>query len=308
MSNKSNRMEDSKRTKELNTYCALMNKDKNYDLFISHASEDKDAIVRPLATLLERFSVRVWYDEFSLQLGDSLTASIDKGLQESRYGLVVLSKAFLSKRWPEYEYRSLMTREIEGERVILPLWYDVTKEEVKNFSLYLTDIMALTVSKTNFGKIVPAILKVVRPDIYQERRMQGVLRKAVEDGTKKVVKMSEIKRATTKQSKLTKQQLIRSKAVYYGIGRHLKRNFDDYVDQYELDIVPERELQSWEIMNACYLEMLERHADATDRDREDYFKVLVALSVGWSEVKGIQLSDDEIRELVALWEENYYEF
>lgn len=308
MSNKSNRMEDSKRTKELNTYCALMNKDKNYDLFISHASEDKDAIVRPLATLLERFSVRVWYDEFSLQLGDSLTASIDKGLQESRYGLVVLSKAFLSKRWPEYEYRSLMTREIEGERVILPLWYDVTKEEVKNFSLYLTDIMALTVSKTNFGKIVPAILKVVRPDIYQERRMQGMLRKAVEDGTKKVVKMSEIKRATTKQSKLTKQQLIRSKAVYYGIGRHLKRNFDDYVDQYELDIVPERELQSWEIMNACYLEMLERHADATDRDREDYFKVLVALSVGWSEVKGIQLSDDEIRELVALWEENYYEF
>ncbi len=39
-------------------------------------------------------SVRVWYDEFSLQLGDSLTASIDRGLQESRYGLVVLSKTF----------------------------------------------------------------------------------------------------------------------------------------------------------------------------------------------------------------------
>ena len=75
--------------------------DKKYDIFISHASEDKDAIVRPLVTILERLSVRVWYDEFSLQLGDSLTASIDKGLQESKYGLVVLSKAFLSKRWPE---------------------------------------------------------------------------------------------------------------------------------------------------------------------------------------------------------------
>ena len=98
--------------------------DKKYDIFISHASEDKDAIVRPLATILERLSVRVWYDEFSLQLGDSLTASIDKGLQESKYGLVVLSKAFLSKRWPEYEYRSLMTREIDGERVILPLWQE----------------------------------------------------------------------------------------------------------------------------------------------------------------------------------------
>ena len=282
--------------------------EKKYDIFISHASEDQDALVRPLATILERLTVRVWYDEFSLQLGDSLTASIDKGLQESRYGLVVLSKAFLSKRWPEYEYRSLMTREIDGERAILPLWYDVTKEDVKNFSLYLADIKALSISKANFGKILPAILKVVRPDIYQERRMQGVLRRAVEDGTKKLVKMSEIKRATSKQSKLTRQQLIRSKAVYYGIGRHLKRNFDDYVDQYELDVVPERELQSWEIMNACYLEALERHSNATDRDREDYFKVLIALSVGWSEVKDVQLSDDEIDELVALWKENYYEF
>ena len=56
------------------------------------------------------------------------------------------------------------------------------------------------------------------------------------------------------------------------------------------------------------LEVLERHANATDRDREDYFKVLIALSVGWSEVKDVQLSNDEIEELVALWKENYYEF
>ena len=153
---------------------------------------------------------------------------------------MVLSKAFLSKRWPEYEYRSLMTREIDGERVILPLWYDVTKEDVKTFSLYLADIMALPISTDNLGKIVPAILKVVRPDLFQEMRMRGVLRKAVNEGIKRVVKISEIKSATTKQSKLTKQQLIRSKAVYYGIGRHLKRTFDDYVDQYELDVVPER--------------------------------------------------------------------
>lgn len=282
--------------------------DKKYDIFISHASEDKDVIVRPLATILERMSVRVWYDEFSLQLGDSLMASIDRGLQESRYGLVVLSKTFLSKKWTDYEYRSLMTREIDGERVILPLWYDVTKEDVKSFSLYLADIMALPISRAYFGKLVPAILKVVRPDIYQELRMQGVLRKAIAEGIPKLAKMSEIRSATTKQSILTKQQLVRSKAVYYGIGRHLKRSFDDYVDQYELDVVPERELQSWEIMNACYMEMLEHHAEATVRDREDYFKVLLALSIGYSELEDVQLSDEEIEELAALWKENYYEF
>lgn len=282
--------------------------DKKYDVFISHASEDKDVIVRPLAIIFERLSVRVWYDEFSLQLGDSLTTSIDKGLQESRYGVVVLSKAFLSKRWPEYEYRSLMTREIDGERVILPLWYDVTKEEVKNFSLYLADIKALPVSKANFGMVVLAILKKARPDMYQEVRMRGALRKAVDEGAKRMVKRSEIKVSAIKQSKLTRQQIIRSKAVYYGIGRHLKRTFDDYVDQYELDVVPERELQTWEIMNACYLEMLEHHANATDRDRDDYFKVLMALSVGYCEIEGVQLSDAEIEEIVTLWKENYYEF
>lgn len=282
--------------------------DKKYDVFISHASEDKDVIVRPLAIIFERLSVRVWYDEFSLQLGDSLTTSIDKGLQESRYGVVVLSKAFLSKRWPEYEYRSLMTREIDGERVILPLWYDVTKEEVKNFSLYLVDIKALPVSKANFGMVVLAILKKARPDMYQEVRMRGALRKAVDEGAKRMVKRSEIKVSAIKQSKLTRQQIIRSKAVYYGIGRHLKRTFDDYVDQYELDVVPERELQTWEIMNACYLEMLEHHANATDRDRDDYFKVLMALSVGYCEIEGVQLSDAEIEEIVTLWKENYYEF
>ena len=67
-------------------------------------------------------------------------------------------------------------------------------------------------------------------------------------------------------------------------------------------------MQSWEIMNACYLEMLERHADATPRDRGDYFKVLLALSIGYKELENVQLSDGEIEELLALWKENYYEF
>ena len=78
---------------------------KKYDLFISHASEDKDSLVRPLAILLERLSVKVWYDEFSLKLGDDLSLSIDRGLQASRYGLLILSKSFLAKNWTDYEYR-----------------------------------------------------------------------------------------------------------------------------------------------------------------------------------------------------------
>ena len=285
-----------------------MMEDKKYDLFISHASEDKDEIVRPMATILERLSVRVWYDESSLQLGDSLTASIDKGLRQSRYGLLVLSKAFLGKNWPDYEYRSLLTRQIDGESVILPLWYDVTKEEVKAYSLFLTDIKGLAVTRDNMNVVIPAIVKVVRPDIWLEVRMRSVLRKAVDEGTPKAVERSDIKPQTERQSKLTKQQLIRSKAVYYGIGMHLNRSFDDYVEQYELDFVPERELQSWEIMNACYLEMIERHGEATEADKKDYFRSLIAISIGMKSISNVQLDSSEIEELISLWKENYYEF
>ena len=59
-----------------------------WDLFASHASEDKETFVRPLAVLLGSLGVRVWYDEFALTLGDSLSESVDKGLARSRYGLV----------------------------------------------------------------------------------------------------------------------------------------------------------------------------------------------------------------------------
>ena len=282
--------------------------DKKYDLFISHASEDKDEIVRPMATILERLSVRVWYDEFSLQLGDSLTASIDKGLRQSRYGLLVLSKAFIGKNWPDYEYRSLLTRQIDGESVILPLWYGVTKEVVKAYSLFLTDIKGLAVTRDNMNVVIPAIVKVVRPDIWLEVRMRSVQRKAVDEGTPKAVERSDIKPQTERQSKLTKQQLIRSKAVYYGIGMHLNRSFDDYVELYELDFVPERELQSWEIMNACYLEMIERHGEATEADKKDYFRSLIAISIGMKSISNVQLDSSEIEELISLWKENYYEF
>lgn len=283
---------------------------KKYDLFISHASEDKDSLVRPLAILLERLSVKVWYDEFSLKLGDDLSLSIDRGLQGSRYGLLILSKSFLAKNWTDYEYRSLLSRQIDGERVLLPLWYGIDKEDVKQYSLYLAGIKALPVSLGNFKSVIPSVLQVVRPDIWREMRMRAVLRKSVAEGRLEVMKLSDIKKATTKQSKLSSQQIVRSKAVYYGIGKHLHKDFEEYVGDFELDVVPERELQTWEIMNVCYLEMLDRHPDATETERMDYFKLLLAFSysMGGGFLPKTTLDEALIKELFELWEKNYYEF
>ena len=71
--------------------------DRTFDVFISHASEDKDAIVRPLAIALQQHGLEVWYDEFELRIGDSLRRKIDKGLAHSRFGVVVLSQYFFAK-------------------------------------------------------------------------------------------------------------------------------------------------------------------------------------------------------------------
>jgi TIR domain len=141
---------------------------KKWDVFISHASEDKDAFVRPLATALQTLEVSVWYDEFSLRLGYSLARSIDKGLAESRFGIVVISPDFIRKRWTEYELRGLVQREIyEEDRFILPIWHGVTKEQVMQFSPSLADKVALDTAKLDAQKISIQILREIRPDIYR---------------------------------------------------------------------------------------------------------------------------------------------
>lgn len=98
----------------------------------------------PLAQALSGTGFRIWFDQFELAVGDSLRENIDRGLRGSRYGIVVLSRSFIAKRWPQYELSGLLAREIAGRKVILPVWRDLTKEDVLAFSPSLADKLALT--------------------------------------------------------------------------------------------------------------------------------------------------------------------
>ncbi len=135
---------------------------KKHDLFISHASEDKDDFVRPLAAALTRLGLEVWFDEATLKLGDSLRQSIDNGLANSRYGVVVLSTAFFAKNWPQYELNGMVAREMSGVKVILPIWHKVTKDEVLRNSPSLADKLALNSSMYSVAEIAEKIAAVVR--------------------------------------------------------------------------------------------------------------------------------------------------
>lgn len=130
-----------------------------WDFFISHASEDKDGFVRSLALELGKAGYKVWYDEHTLKLGDSLRRSIDKGLSSSKYGIVVLSKHFFKKDWPQKELDGLTAIELIGKKVILPIWHQIQKEDVIKFSPTLGDKLAITSDKP-LDVIVKSIIEV----------------------------------------------------------------------------------------------------------------------------------------------------
>jgi len=144
-----------------------------YDAFICHASEDKDDFVRPLAAELEDRDFRIWYDEFELSVGDSLRESIDRGLRESAYGIVVLSEAFFDKEWTQYELNGLVARETSGEKVILPVWYNVGKEEITDYSPPLADKVGIPADDEDVSEVAQelytAIMEDAQRQIQQER-------------------------------------------------------------------------------------------------------------------------------------------
>ena len=131
---------------------------KKYHAFICHASEDKKNFVKPLAEDLINRGFNIWYDDISLTVGTSLRQEIDNGLRRSRYGIVVLSKSFFEKKWPNYELDGLVELNQSTKRsVIIPIWYKVGKKEVTEFSAPLSGLVAYVSSNMTFDEIVSAI-------------------------------------------------------------------------------------------------------------------------------------------------------
>ena len=134
---------------------------KKWDVFISHASEDKELVARPLSSYLQRAGIKVWLDENELTIGDSLREKIDEGLAQSRFGIVILSKHFLAKEWPQRELNGLVALEEGGYKVILPVWYQISKRELSAYSPILADKLAADASngvRYAVKKLLPVLL------------------------------------------------------------------------------------------------------------------------------------------------------
>jgi hypothetical protein len=136
--------------------------EKQWDVFISHAGEDKESFVRGLASALEKTGLRVWFDENTITVGDSLRRKIDEGPQ-SRFGVVVLSPNFFAKSWPQQELDGLASREVSGVKVILPVWHNIDFDGVNarsplmagRFAAKSSDDMDKVVSELRAGMGLP---------------------------------------------------------------------------------------------------------------------------------------------------------
>lgn len=134
---------------------------EEYDVFLSHASEDKESFVDELYDELTQAGIKVWYDAINIQWGDSLRAKIDNGLKKSKYGIVVLSSHYLKKGWTQYELDGLFEREMVGGKTILPIWHNISKKEVQDFSPPLSNRAALNSSLLTPREISMELIKLL---------------------------------------------------------------------------------------------------------------------------------------------------
>ncbi len=228
---------------------------KKEDLFISHASEDKDDFVRPLANLLRQYELDVWYDEFELSIGKSLSRSIDKGIANSNFGLIVLSKSFFNKNWTEYELKSLNSFEIENGDVLLPLWKDVTVKEVRKFSPYLADKFALT-TKDSIEDIAIKIIEVCNPKLFSEIHYKIRLDKLLKTAKIKKADASELRAAPIRHVKLNENLISRIRLIRSSLLLCYPHSMAFWLDGFQRDMNVESEIRYWEHLSACFLEII----------------------------------------------------
>lgn len=134
--------------------------DEEFDVFISHATEDKESFVNGLVTDLKERGFSVWIDTVEMTWGDSLRASIDNGLINAQFGIVVLSEHYISKGWTQYELEGLFQREMSEGKLILPIWHDITKDQVMRFSPTLAGRKALSTALFSTSEISDQLMQI----------------------------------------------------------------------------------------------------------------------------------------------------
>ena len=253
---------------------------KQWDIFISHAAEDKATVARPLVAVLRRAGARVWLDEQELTVGDSLSEKIDEGLAQSRFGAVILSPAFLAKHWPKKELAGLRSREEDGQKVILPVWHNVDKTTIRLFSPILADVLAANTDQgidTVARQLADVIFPMVDDDLSNEHKSVG----------RRLVEILEFRRDKVALIEFLRFHLSR------GDGRYLGWGGVSVIEEYQLhDMVFDAYApyggHGGHGMRLSLVNFTEVWADPFEVDREGALKIHERISTAISAIESVR--------------------
>lgn len=256
------------------------------DAFLSHSSRDKSLFARPLVECLAEHGANIWYDEYSLQPGDSLSASIDEGLSTAQCGLLVISPAFIQTAresgWTRYELRGIVSNSIGMDgRQILPIWLDVDMETVREFSPPLADLVAIVASGKAIEQVALEVLEVIAP-----HRAGGLRRfrflAAAKGGTATRIPLRDLHESPAQDRRVGGHVLLRVLLVTQILadcGDAYARDYQKFLEDLTRDIHHEKELRTWEAIASTYSVGCSSFA-LNSEQKNALYRLLLATSVG----------------------------
>ena len=136
-----------------------------YDVFVSHAWEDKESFVEEFVAELTSLGLSVWYDQSQIKWGDSMREKIERGLSKSRFGVVVISPNYIAegKYWTKAELDGLFQLESVNGKKILPIWHDITKKEVIAYSSIIAGRLAMNTASMTPKEIADKLVELLPP-------------------------------------------------------------------------------------------------------------------------------------------------
>lgn len=276
-----------------------------WDIFISHATEDKKDFVKALANKLLSGGVKVWYDEFSLKVGDSLSKTLDQGLINSNFGVVVISPAFITKGWTDYELQSFINREVGYKKVILPIWHNITKEEVQKYSPFLANKFALNTATSSLDEIALKVVEVARPDIFENLQRHLLFEKLISKGETKVSTKYEKFHSIIFHPELPNEMVNRIGLMHRILGEVSGIPLKKTIENFKKDMHPERELSIWEAMAIAFLEITENYKLSTTESQKEVFKILLGYTMGIAPTETRFASDDALYTILDSLKKHY---
>jgi hypothetical protein len=275
------------------------------DAFLSHSSRDKNLFVRPLAELLTEQGVVIWYDEFSMSPGHSLSASIDSGLSRAKHGIVVISPGFIetarASGWTSYELRGLVANSVGGvTRRIIPIWLDITRDEVRDFSPSLSDLLAIDATSKSIDEVALEILRIIAPERASGLGRFQLLDRLSRRGSKERVDLGSLTPSPALDRRVSGSVPLRALLVTTSLadsGSGAGSDFGTFLENLARDVHHERELRYWEAIAASYT-IAKQSFELTTEQLRTVFTLLLSASVGRVDEGAIQTLSAPISESI----------